>query len=133
VTASAGAQAGPIQWMWMQLAAPPLLSLSRTALGLGSIAIGVWGFAAPRQLALFMGDDPELARPLALRDAILGVALLGSSGRGPLVARSIADLSDAVRLRRRSPVVAAAALAFGLLSAVVALGTPDQREYRWTQ
>lgn len=87
------------------------VAASRFLLAAGSLALGVWGLAAPRQLARVMGDDEALSRPLAARDAAIGIALLGSSSRLPLFCRAGADLTDALRLRRRSPWSAAAALA----------------------
>ena len=86
------------------------VAASRFLLALGSIAIGAWGVAAPRQLARIMGDDEALARPLAARDAAIGIALLGSRSTLPLFCRAGSDLTDALRLRRRSPWSAAAAL-----------------------
>jgi apolipoprotein D and lipocalin family protein len=86
------------------------VAASRRLLALGSLAIGAWGLAAPRQLARFMGDDEALARPLAARDAAIGIALLGSRGTLPLLCRAGADLADALRLRRRSPWIAGVAL-----------------------
>ena len=67
-----------------------------------------------------MGDDPVLARPLGVRDAAIGAALLYSGGLLPLLLRTAADVSDAVKLRHRSPKTAAAALAFGIWSAATA-------------
>jgi apolipoprotein D and lipocalin family protein len=87
------------------------VAASRFLIALGSLAIGVWGLAAPRQLARVMGDDEALARPLAARDAVIGIALLATRSTLPLFCRAGADLTDAVRLRRRSPWSAAAALA----------------------
>ncbi len=89
---------------------------SRYLLAIGSLAIGVWGLAAPRQLARLMGDDEAVARPLALRDAAIGIALLQSRSTLPLFCRAGADLTDAFRLRRRSSWSAAAALASASLS-----------------
>jgi hypothetical protein len=86
------------------------VAASRFLLAFGSLAIGVWGLAAPRQLARLMGDYEAIARPLAARDAVIGIALLESSSTLPLFCRAGADLTDALRLRRRSPWSAAAAL-----------------------
>jgi apolipoprotein D and lipocalin family protein len=86
------------------------VAASRLLIALGSLAIGAWGLAAPRQLARLMGDDEALARPLAARDAAIGIALLGSRSTLPLFCRAGADLTDALRLRRRSAWSAAAAL-----------------------
>jgi hypothetical protein len=83
---------------------------SRLLIALGSLAIGGWGLVAPRQLARLMGDDEALARPLAARDAAIGIALLESRSTLPLFCRAGADLTDAFRLRHRSPWTAAAAL-----------------------
>ena len=88
----------------------------RYLLAIGSLAIGVCGLAAPRQLSRLMGDDEALARPLALRDAAIGIALLQSRSTLPLFCRAGADLTDALRLRRRSSWSAAAALASSSVS-----------------
>jgi apolipoprotein D and lipocalin family protein len=88
------------------------VAASRFLIALGSLAIGAWGLAAPRQLARVMGDDEALARPLAARDAASGIALLGTRSTLPLFCRVGADITDALRLRRRSPWTAAAALCF---------------------
>src|SRR5262249_17419836 len=97
-----------------------LAQLSRRAIGWASIGIGVSGLAAPRPLARMMGDDPAIARPLALRDLVIGAAVLPSDSTAPLLLRTAADFTDAFRLRRKSPITAAAALAFGLISAATA-------------
>src|SRR6185295_1893461 len=49
-------------------------------LGWGSVAIGAWGLVHPKSLTALMGDDPALGRPLGLRDAVVGVALLKYAG-----------------------------------------------------
>lgn len=99
------------------------LVVSRWTLAAGSIAIGLFGLVAPHHLALAMGDDPALARPLAARDVVIGVGLLRWDGVAPLLLRTVADVSDAVRLRQRSPLAAAGALAFGAWSLVTALAS----------
>ena len=104
------------------------VAASRFLIALGSLAIGAWGLAAPRQLARFIGDDEALARPLAARDAAIGIALLGSRSTVPLFCRAAADVSDALRLRRRSPSSAAAALfSAGWSLATVAFSRPAPR------
>src|SRR5689334_12699973 len=80
-------------------------------LGWGSLAIGVWGIVHPRSLTGLMGDHPDLGRPLALRDAVVGVALLTTRSTWPLTLRIASDVQDAIRLRRRSPVIALGAAA----------------------
>ena len=86
-------------------------------LGWGSVAIGVWGLIHPKSLTVLMGDDPDLGRPLALRDAVVGVALLKSGKSWALALRVANDVQDAFRLRRRSPMIAlgaAAVVAWGV-------------------
>lgn len=97
------------------------VSPSRQLLAAGSIAIGAWGVLAPRQVARLMGDDPALARRLAVRDLIIGVALMRSRGPLALLFRAASDGADALRLRRRSPLTATAALAVGVWSLTTAL------------
>jgi hypothetical protein len=70
-----------------------------------------------------LGDNPDLARSLAIRDGIIGVALLQVPGVAPLAARTLADFDDAARLRDRSPLVAAGAFATGLLAIAVAVAS----------
>ena len=105
------------------------VAASRFLLALGSLALGAWGLAAPRQLARIMGDDEALARPLAARDAVIGLALIRSRSALPLFCRAGADITDALRLRRRSPWSAAAALAAASwsLATVVFSGRDAQR------
>ena len=107
------------------------VAASRFLLALGSLAIGAWGLAAPRQLARLMGDDEALARPLAARDAAIGIALLTTRSTLPLFCRAGADLTDAFRLRRRSPWTAAAAVASASWSlATVAFSRQDRERIR---
>jgi hypothetical protein len=109
-----------------------IVRVSKVTLALGSIGVGAWGLLAPRQLARLMGDNPVLARPLAVRDAMIGIALLRSSGAAPLCIRALAAFSDAVRLRNRSPMAAAGALGFGvwsLATVVLGFGTPKGRPH----
>src|SRR5690242_14933610 len=80
-------------------------------LGWGSLAIGIWGLVHPRSLTGLIGDDPDLGRPLALRDAVVGVGLLTTGGTWPLAFRIASDVQDAIRLRRRSPIIALGAAA----------------------
>jgi len=87
-----------------------------SALGYGSVALGVVGLLAPRQVARLMNDDPTLARPLSLRDALIGVAILRDRGAASLVVRGLSDVSDAVRLHRRSPLVAFGAFGVGVIA-----------------
>ena len=93
----------------------------RQGIGWVSLAICAAGVIAPRPLARLMGDDASLARPLALRDGAIGLAVLQSRGPLPLLLRTAADLIDAHRLRRRSPLAAAGALSFGLLALATAV------------
>jgi hypothetical protein len=97
--------------------------ISRFALAYGSIAIGLAGVLAPRAIARLFGDNPDLARSLAIRDGIIGIALLRVPGIAPLAARSLADFDDAARLRERSPLVAAGAFATGLAAIAVAIAS----------
>jgi hypothetical protein len=83
-------------------------------LGLGSLAFGIWGLVHPKSLTGLMGDDPELGRLLGMRDTLVGVTLLNVAGPIPLAMRVASDLHDAIRLRKRSPIV-------GLGAAVIAL------------
>jgi hypothetical protein len=92
--------------------APSFVEASRLLLGVGSLFFAVWGLADPDGLARAMGDDPENARALGVRDGLIGAALLASRGPAPLTARIAADVADAVRLRSSSPKVAAGAAAF---------------------
>lgn len=84
---------------------------STRILGIGSLAFGAWGLVSPRSLTDSMGDDASVGRMLGVRDAAVGVALLSPAGPAALAARVIADASDAIRLRDRSPRVALAAAA----------------------
>jgi hypothetical protein len=93
---------------------------SRQILGIGSLVFGAWGLVHPRSLTDLMGDDPGVGRLLGLRDTLVGVALLMYNDPGPLIARMLSDMSDAVRLRDRSPAVAAGALAFAAWSGITA-------------
>ena len=100
---------------------------STRLLGIGSLAFGVWGLIDPRSLTDLMGDDPRLGRPLGARDAAIGIALLAWPDRAtPLVARMAADASDAMRLQRRSPRVAAGAAAFVAWSALTLFAQRSQ-------
>jgi len=97
-------------------------------LALGSLAFGTWGLIAPRSLTDLMGDDPSIGRLLGARDLVLGLALLAWPGAVTLTARVVADASDAVRLRERSPRVAlgaAAITAWGV--AALAASPPTDR------
>jgi hypothetical protein len=90
---------------------------STRILGIGSLAFGAWGLVSPRSLTDSMGDDPSVGRLLGARDTAVGLALMSSAGPAALAARVIADASDAVRLRERSPrvaLVAAAVTIWGL-------------------
>ncbi len=91
-------------------------------LGWGSVAIGVWGLVHPKSLTAAMGDVPELGRTLALRDFVLGVALLKTGTTLPLALRIASDVQDAVRLRERSPKTAAGAAGVAAWGAVVMAG-----------
>jgi hypothetical protein len=95
---------------------------SRNLLCLGSLAFGAWGLVNPRSLARAAGDDEGIAPWLGVRDALVGVALLKFAGPLPLLARAASDATDAVRLRRKSPGVAAVAAAFAVWSALAAVG-----------
>jgi len=99
-----------------------------SALGYGSVALGVVGLLAPRQVARLMNDDPDLARPLSLRDALIGVAILRDRGPASLVARGLSDVSDAVRLRRRSPLVALGAFSVGVVAFAAAYRLATQHQ-----
>ena len=90
--------------------------------GWGSVAIGVWGLIHPKSLTAVMGDDPELGRTLAFRDLVVGVALLKSATPWPLALRISSDVQDAVRLRERSPKVAAGAAGVATWGAVAMVG-----------
>jgi hypothetical protein len=104
---------------------------STRLLGIGSLAFGVWGLIDPRSLTSLMGDDPRLGRPLAARDAAIGVALLTWPDRPlPLVARMAADSSDTMRLARRSPLVATGAAAFVAWSALTVVAQWAHRAQR---
>ena len=110
---------------------------SRILLGLGSLVFAGWGLADPDGLARTLGDDPAYARPLGFRDGVIGVALLTSRGPVPLVARIAADLSDAARLARPSPLVALGAALFAAwgaaaLAATMASGRTVGRRARWS-
>jgi hypothetical protein len=108
-----------------------VVRFSRLGLAYGSIALGVAGALAPRTVARLFGDNPDLARSLAIRDGIIGVALLQVPGIAPLAARSLADFDDAARLRERSPVVAAGAFAVGVAAiAVAVLSSTSARRHR---
>ena len=81
------------------------------------------GLADPDGLARALGDDPAYGRPLGFRDGVIGVALLTSRGPVPLVARIAADLSDAARLARPSPLVAFGAALFAAWGAAALAAT----------
>jgi hypothetical protein len=100
------------------MTAEQFITFSRLLLGVGSLTFAVWGLIDPNGMAHALGDDPEVARPLAIRDGVIGAALLHPRGGTlPLLARIAADVSDAVRLANKSPRVAAGALAFAGWSA----------------
>ena len=101
----------------------------RQGIGWVSLTICAAGVIAPRTLATLLGDEASLARPLALRDGAIGLAVLQSRGPLPLLLRTAADVIDAHRLRRRSPLVAAGALSFGLLALATAIA-PAVRQRR---
>ena len=90
---------------------------------MGSLAFGIWGLIHPKSLTGLLGDDPGLGRPLGLRDAVVGVALLKFDGPLPLAMRIASDLHDAVRLRERSPVVALGAAVVALWGAAAVAGS----------
>jgi hypothetical protein len=90
---------------------------SVTLLGWGSLAFGVWGLIDPGSLTGMMGDDPALGRRLGARDTVVGVTLLTVRGPLPLAMRLASDLHDAIRLRKRSPLVALGAAAISLWGA----------------
>ena len=94
---------------------------SRRALGYGSLFFGAWGLIHPESLTRLMGDDPAVGRRLGARDTLVGAALLRFDGPAPFVARVISDVSDAVRLQRKSPGVALGALGFAAWAAAAAL------------
>jgi hypothetical protein len=98
------------------------LDTSRKLLGWGSVAIGVWGLVHPKSLTTAMGDDSDLGRTLALRDFVVGVALLKTGKTWPLSLRIASDVQDAVRLRERSPKAAAGAVGVAAWAAVVMVG-----------
>ena len=100
-----------------------VVRIARLGLAYGSIALGVAGVLAPRALARLFGDNPDLARSLAIRDGIIGIALLQLPGIAPLAARTLADFDDAARLRERNPLVAAGAFATGLTAMAVAIAS----------
>ena len=103
------------------------VSASRRLLGWGSLFFGGWGLIHPESLTRLMGDDPKLGPALGVRDTVVGLLLLGNAGPAPLLARAASDASDAIRLRRRSPSVAAGAVAFGVWAAVAAIAAYDRR------
>ena len=94
----------------------------RQLLGWGSIVLGVWGIIDPKSLTGMLGDDPDIGRTLGVRDAVVGLALLGMTGPTPVVLRLASDVHDAVRLRQRSPMVALGAAAFALWGAATLAG-----------
>jgi hypothetical protein len=94
--------------------------LSRVLLSAGSLGFGAWGLLQPRGLARAMGDRPDIAPWIGVRDSLIGAALIRYPGPLPLLARVAADASDAVRLRRRSPGVAATALGLVVWGALAA-------------
>jgi hypothetical protein len=100
------------------------MSLTRSTrwlLTVGSLAFGAWGLLNPRGLGRAVGDRSRTASWMGVRDALVGAALMRYSGPVPLLARAAADVGDAVRLRRRSPGVAAAALGFAVLGTATAV------------
>ena len=100
-----------------------LTRFSRRALGITSLVVGAVGLVAPGPLARLAGDDPAIARSLALRDAAIGIGLLRSDDVTPLIARAGADFEDALRLRHRSPLVAGLALASALVAITTAMAS----------
>jgi hypothetical protein len=99
-------------------------------LGAGSLVFGLWGALSPRTLAQAAGDDPDLAPYLGARDTVIGAALMTSGGPIALGARVASDLSDAWRLRDRSPKIAAGALGFAILGGVAMMMAIEQRHSR---
>jgi hypothetical protein len=85
--------------------------------GWGSLVVGTWGLIHPKSLTDLFGDQPELGRVLGARDVVVGMALLTIPGPLPLGLRMASDLHDAIRLRRRSPLVAAGAALVALWGA----------------
>lgn len=105
------------------------VDISTRLLGIGSLLFGAWGLVHPRSLTELMGDDPGLGRQLGLRDAVVGVALLRGGGSMPLAMRCASDVHDAIRLRKRSPVVAVGAAAIAVWGAA-ALAASVRRQRR---
>lgn len=93
-----------------------LADTSRRLIAVSCVALGICGVVAPRPMARLLGDEPDIARRLAARDLVIGFVLLRSRSPVPLMVRALADASDAMRLRERSPLVAVGALLFGLWS-----------------
>lgn len=90
--------------------------------GWGSVVIGTWGLIHPKSLTGLFGDQPELGRLLGARDVAVGMALLTIPGPLPLGMRMASDLHDAIRLRQRSPLVAAGAALVALWGAGALVG-----------
>ena len=98
-----------------------LTGCARWLLTAGSLAFGAWGLINPRGLARAAGDRTGTASLMGVRDTLVGAALMRYGGPVPLLVRAVADAGDAIRLRRRSPGVAAAALAFAVLGVATAV------------
>ena len=104
-------------------------------LGIGSVVFGAWGLIHPKSLTDLLGDDPRMGRPLGVRDAVVGVALLASGGPVSLGMRFASDLHDTIRLRQRSPMVAmgAAAIAiWGAATLAASLAAASREDYSGT-
>jgi hypothetical protein len=92
-------------------------------LGWGSLGFGAWGLIDPKSLTGMMGDDPELGRPLGVRDAVVGLVLLRSAAPLGLALRLASDLHDAIRLRDRSPAASLGASAIALWGGAALVAT----------
>jgi hypothetical protein len=91
--------------------------------GWGSLVVGTWGLIHPKSLTDLFGDQPELGRRLGARDVAVGMALLTIPGPLPLGLRMASDVHDAIRLRQRSPLVAAGAALVALWGAGAIAGS----------
>lgn len=104
-----------------------VIGVSRGLLTAGSLGFGLWGLVDPKGLARAAGDTRGTASAMGVRDTLVGTALMRYGGPVPLLTRAVADISDAIRLRHRSPRVAAGALAFAVLAVVTAAASMKGR------
>ena len=82
-------------------------------LGAGCLGFAGWAFARTERLAELIGSDLATARAMAVRDLGSGIVLVTSANpTGPMVARVLYDVSDAVLFGRGRPKVVVSALGF---------------------